>query len=101
MYIGQAHPPTGSAVQTGDRETSDMERRPSRPYAWLRCLPILAAVWLLASCAGTASVNGLLVPRGPVPGQRLEEAVVYIETDEPIGDEEYPTLVDRVSLRFA
>jgi plastocyanin len=77
-----------------------MERRSSRPYSWLRSLPILAGVALLASCAGTASVNGLLVPRGPVPGQRLEEAVVYIETDQPASDRPSPGRADRVSLTF-
>ena len=78
-----------------------MERRPSRPNAWLRSLPILAAVPLLASCAGTASVNGLLVPRGPVPGQRLEEAVIYLEAAQPVSDRRFPARADRISLTFA
>ena len=78
-----------------------MERRPSRSNAWLRSLPILAAVPLLASCAGTASVSGLLVPRGPVPGQRLDQAVIYLESDPPVSDRRSPGLADRVSLTFA
>jgi len=77
-----------------------MERRPSRPNAWLRSLLILAAVPLLGSCAGTTSVSGLLVPRGPVPGQRLDQAVIYLEADPPVSDRRFPARADRVSLSF-
>ena len=78
-----------------------MERRLSRTVALLRPLRLLAVVPLLASCAGMASVNGLLVPRGPGPGQRLDEAVVYLEADGPVSDRQFPARDDRIRLTFA
>lgn len=78
-----------------------MERRLSRTVALLRPLRLLAVVPLLASCAGMASVNGMLVPRGPGTGQRLDQAVVYLEADGPVSDRHFPVRDDRVILTFA
>lgn len=78
-----------------------MERRLSRTVALLRPLLLLAIVPLLASCAGMASVNGLLVPRGPGAGQRLDQAVIYLEANGPVSDRHFPARDDRVLLTFA
>jgi hypothetical protein len=78
-----------------------MERRLSRTVALLRPLWLLAVVPLLASCAGMASVNGMLVPRGPGTGQRLDQAVIYLEAKGPVSDRYFPVRDDRVLLTFA
>lgn len=78
-----------------------MERRLSRTVAVLRPLRLLAVVPLLASCAGMASVNGMLVPRGTGAGQRLDQAVIYLEANGPVSDRHFPVRDDRVLLTFA
>lgn len=78
-----------------------MERSLLRTVAVLRPLRLLAVVPLLASCAGMASVNGMLVPRGPGAGQRLDQAVIYLEANGPVSDRHFPVRDDRVLLTFA
>ena len=64
-----------------------------------RSLRILALVPLLASCAGPASVSGLLIPRGAAD-RSLDEAVVYVEPEEPGADGRLSDWADRASLTF-
>lgn len=64
-----------------------------------RSLRILVLLPLLASCAGPASVSGLLIPRGVTePG--LDEAVVYVEPEDPAADGRLSEWADRVSMTF-
>src|SRR5262245_18093414 len=66
----------------------------------LRPLRVLLVAPLLASCAGSASVSGLLIPRGPaVP--RLDEAVIYVQPQDPARGGLNLEWSDRVSLTFA
>ena len=66
----------------------------------LRPLRVLVLAPLLASCAGSASVSGLLVPRGAAdPG--LDQAVVYVLPQDPAHDGLLPDWNDRVSVTFA
>jgi hypothetical protein len=63
-----------------------------------RLLRVLALVPLLTSCAGSASVNGLLVPRGPA---RLDQAVVYVQPEDPAAGRQLAEWTDRASITFA
>lgn len=66
----------------------------------LRPLRALLVAPLLASCAGPASVNGLLIPRGPAD-PHLDQAVIYVQPQDPAHDSLHPDWSDRVSLTFA
>ena len=65
------------------------------------------SVWLLAlallatSCAGSASVSGYLVPNAFPRTERLDQAVVYVESERLVLDRRFPPRADRVSLTFA
>jgi len=64
-----------------------------------RFLRVLALAPLLASCAGPASVSGLLIPHSP-GGGGLDEAVVYVEPEDPAADGRLSGWADRVSITF-
>jgi len=64
-----------------------------------RSLRVLVIVPLLASCAGPASVTGLLIPRG-AGGGSLSEAVVYVEPENPGADGRLAEWADRASIAF-
>ena len=74
---------------------------PIRPHVHPRFLRILALVPLLASCAGSASLSGLLVPRVISPGERLDEAVVYVQSEDRVPGDHFPAPADRASLTFS
>ena len=65
-----------------------------------RSLRILVLVPLLASCAGPASVSGVLIPRGPAPAGRLDQAVVYVLPADPASNRTLTDWTDRASLSF-
>lgn len=61
---------------------------------------ILALVPLVLSCASSASVRGMLVPRGSMD-KRIDEAVVYLETADSALVGRFAAWDDRVRLTFA
>jgi hypothetical protein len=63
-----------------------------------RILTLAAA--LATSCAGPASLNGMLIPRRFSPDERLDHAVVYVESKSRTLDQQFPARADRVPLRF-
>ena len=75
-----------------------MEPHSGRRRTRFRLLRVLALVPLLTSCAGSASVNGMLVPRGPA---RLDQAVVYVQPEDPAAGRQLAEWADRPSITFA
>jgi hypothetical protein len=75
-----------------------MEAHSRRSRTRFRILRVLALVPLLTSCAGSASVSGLLVPRGPA---RLDQAVVYVQPEDPASAPQLVEWGDRASITFA
>lgn len=74
---------------------------PIRPLVHTRWLRILALVPLVTSCAGSASLSGLLVPRGLSPDERLDEAVVYVQSEDTVPGDHFPAPAGRASLTFS
>jgi hypothetical protein len=72
-----------------------MERRSRRPRGGFRVLRVLLIAPLVTSCAGSASVSGLL--RGPA---RLDQAVVYVQPADADSGLPLTDWSDRVSLTF-
>jgi hypothetical protein len=66
----------------------------------LRPFRVLVLAPLLASCAGSASVSGLLIPRGAAD-PRLDQAIVYVLPQDPAREQLLPEWNDRVSVSFA
>ena len=65
-----------------------------------RAALVLAVLPLLASCAATGSVTGVLIPRGPAD-KSLDEAVVYMEPTDASLKESLSSWGDRVTVTFA
>ena len=65
----------------------------------LRILTVAAV--LATSCAGPASLNGMLVSRRFAADERLDHAVVYVESESRTLDRHFPARADRVALKFA
>jgi len=57
-------------------------------------------VTLATSCAGSASVSGYLVPHAFPRTERLDQAVVYVESEHPVPERRLPSRADRASLTF-
>jgi hypothetical protein len=75
-----------------------MEPHSRRPGTRFRLLRVLALVPLLTSCAGSASVSGMLVPRGPA---RLDQAVVYVQPEDPASAPQLAEWDARASITFS
>jgi hypothetical protein len=73
-----------------------MELRSRGPTG--RILGILAVLPFVTSCAGSASVSGLLLPRGAA---RLDQAVIYVQPEESASRRTLSDWADRESLTFS
>jgi len=75
-----------------------MEHSSRRRGTRFRLLRALILAPLVTSCAGSASVSGMLVPRGPA---RLDQAVVYVQPEDPAAGRQLAEWADRASVTFA
>jgi len=79
----------------------DMDRPPARPRLRARSVWLMALGLLATSCAAMAPpVTGYLVSRGGSRPERLDQAVVYVESEGLVLDRRFPARADRTSLTF-
>ena len=90
----------GPRLRPGDRGPSLWGHRSHTVHVRKHSLRILALALLLSSCAAPASLNGLVVPRKLTPDERLDYAVVYLESKDPSIEDFFPPRESRVALTF-
>ena len=78
-----------------------MEPRPTPLTVRIRPSLILALALFVTSCAGPATLSGLLVPKKLSQDQRLDQAVVYVESKNRRIDRNFPPRPGRVSFTFS